>query len=340
MRKFVFILFIVIFSSVHAVELDSLKFKPKIEGTIRAKCEYNTNLNAYRFQVRNARFSVNGNFSSIVYYKAEIDLSDEGVTKMLDAYLRFLPSKAWNITLGQQKIPFSTDNLRAPYQLYFANRSFIGKQITGLRDVGITLLYLNKTKIPLSMQIGIYNGDGIYNQQEWQNKFCIASRFEIFPIKNFEISLNYNSIVPENYRMHFFDLGSYVNFNGWHFETEYVYKIYQNNFFRTTRAFYIFGAYDIPIRKPFLKKITPLIRFDRMTDNNNGYIFDNNTPDDKSDDYYNVTDVARKRITSGLTFSLNKPFLNDIRLNYEKYFYGQGIVDKDDKLVIEAVVRF
>jgi hypothetical protein len=87
MRKFVFILFIVIFSSVHAVELDSLKFKPKIEGTIRAKCEYNTNLDAYRFQVRNARFSVNGNFSPIVYYKAQIDLSDEGVTKMLDAYL-------------------------------------------------------------------------------------------------------------------------------------------------------------------------------------------------------------------------------------------------------------
>ncbi|MFW5793525.1 MAG: porin [Bacteroidota bacterium] len=48
----------------------------------------------HRFQVRNARFSVNGKFSEFVSYKAEIDLSDEGITKMLDAYLK-IQTKDW-----------------------------------------------------------------------------------------------------------------------------------------------------------------------------------------------------------------------------------------------------
>ncbi len=40
------------------------------------------------FEVRNARFSVSGNVHPLVAYKAEIDLSDEGSIKMLDAYAR------------------------------------------------------------------------------------------------------------------------------------------------------------------------------------------------------------------------------------------------------------
>jgi len=59
----VFLSLILFFSStvIFAGETDSASFHPQIEGTIRAKYEYNTSLNASRFQVRNARFSVNGN---------------------------------------------------------------------------------------------------------------------------------------------------------------------------------------------------------------------------------------------------------------------------------------
>ena len=42
-------------------------------------------MGAGRFEVRNARVSVTGNVLPIVAYKAEIDLSDEGSIKMLDA---------------------------------------------------------------------------------------------------------------------------------------------------------------------------------------------------------------------------------------------------------------
>lgn len=336
MKRFLFstALILITFSTLFSENADSLKmFSPKIEGTIRAKYEYNTNLDAHRFQVRNARFSINGNFSPKASYKAEIDLSDEGVTKMLDAYVRMKPTNWISFTIGQQKIPFSTDNLRSPHQLYFANRSFIGKQLTGLRDVGATFAFTNKIKIPFDFSLGIYNGDGLYNQQNWKtDDMSFATRCEIFPTKNLELSLNFNSVKPENIRMNLYNIGAYANFNGFHFETEYLYKTYQNNSFQATTGFFIFGAYDIKMNSPNLKKITPLVRYDMMSANNKGYAKDDGT--------YTADYLARSRVTSGFTFSLNKPFLNDIRLNYEKYFYKQGVTDYDDKLVVEFVVRF
>ena len=44
-----------------------------------------------------------------------------------------------------------------------------------------------------------------------------------------------------------------------------------------------------------------------------------------------------------MTISLSKPFLSDIRINYEKYFYRDGAVPKTsekDKIVIEFMTHF
>lgn len=75
-------------------KLESKDYLPEIHGTIRGKYEYQTTMGAGRFEVRNARVSVTGNVLPIVAYKAEIDLSDEGSIKMLDAYARLFPAKA------------------------------------------------------------------------------------------------------------------------------------------------------------------------------------------------------------------------------------------------------
>ena len=320
--------------SLSAIETDSLKkYAPQIEGTIRAKYEYNSSLDASRFQIRSARFSINGHFSPVTSYKAEIDLSDEGETKMLDAYVRLKPVDWLNFTIGQQKIPFGTDNLRSPHLLYFANRSFVGKQlVSGLRDVGGTLMFSNRKALPFDFHAGVYNGDGLYNQQDWQKSMNYAFRLEVFPIKNVEISLNYNSIKPDNLRMNLFDIGAFVNVNKLHLEGEYIYKTYVGRVFPDTKSYSFFAAYDVWTNKRFLTKITPLLRFDSMTDNNKGKAAAGNV--------YEVDDIARKRLTGGITISLGKPFLNDIRLNYEKYFYAENIENHDDKLVLEFVVRF
>ena len=114
------------------------EYLPKVHGTIRSKYELQTTTGMQRFQVRNARVSLDGKVLPVIAYKAEIDLSDEGSIKMLDAYARFVPNDTWNLTMGQMRVPFTIDAHRSPHQQYFANRSFIAKQVGNVRDVGAT----------------------------------------------------------------------------------------------------------------------------------------------------------------------------------------------------------
>ena len=119
-----------------AVAQDKNPFIPEIHGTIRAKYEYEPQIDKGRFEIRNARLSVEGKVIPIVRYKAEIDLSDEGTIKMLDAYVRLQPKDALKFTFGQMRVPFTIDAHRSPHLQYFANRSFIAKQVGNVRDVG------------------------------------------------------------------------------------------------------------------------------------------------------------------------------------------------------------
>ena len=334
MKRAIKLIAFVVFFIFSSIQLKAqTSYEPQIDGTIRAKYEYNTNDAEHRFQVRNARFSIRGNFSPIVNYKAEIDLSDEGATKMLDAYLRLQPSKWWHFTIGQQKVPFSTDNLRSPHQLYFANRSFIGKQLTGLRDVGATFEFENFTEFPLSFQAGVYNGTGLYNQKSWRktNELSYVLRSVIRPVKSLELSVDVNSINPSGLRMNLYSGGIMYDIEHLHLESEYFYKTYENNLYTPTQGFFGFAAYNIATPKSKnITKITPGIRYDMMTENKK---FD-------SAGTLIAPDIARSRITGGITISLAKPFLNDIRLNYEQYYYGPGIPNSDNKFVAEFVVRF
>ena len=143
---------------------------PEIHGTIRAKYEYQPEIDASRFEVRNARFSLTGNVHPAVAYKAEIDLSNEGNIKMLDAYTRLFPIKSLNFTIGQMRVPFTIDAHRSPHQQYFANRSFIAKQVGNVRDVGATVCYQLKEVFPFIIEAGVFNGTGLTNQKVWRKE--------------------------------------------------------------------------------------------------------------------------------------------------------------------------
>ena len=149
-------------------ELETKDYLPEIHGTIRTKFEYQTEMAASRFEVRNVL--------PIVAYKAEIDLSDEGQIKMLDAYARLFPIKDLTVTAGQMRVPFTIDAHRSPHQQYFANRSFIAKQVGNVRDVGVTLGYKLGTEVPVTLEGGLYNGSGLTNQKEWHKEVNYSAK--------------------------------------------------------------------------------------------------------------------------------------------------------------------
>lgn len=144
---------------------DKVDLTPKVHGTIRGKYEYQTEEGDGRFQVRNARVSLEGNVTKIVSYKAEIDLSDEGQIKMLDAYTRLKPVRGLDFTIGQMRVPFTIDAHRSPHMQYFANRSFIAKQVGNVRDVGATLGYSFNAGIPIKLEAGMFNGSGLTDKR-------------------------------------------------------------------------------------------------------------------------------------------------------------------------------
>ena len=317
---------------------DAQVFAPEIHGTIRGKYEYQTSTNEGRFEVRNARISVDGKVNEYVGYKAEVDLSDEGKIKMLDAYARIYPAKAWQFTIGQMRVPFTIDAHRSPHLRYFANRSFIAKQVGDIRDVGATLGYRANVGFPIQLEAGLFNGSGLTDQKDyWTKGINFSGKAQLMLPKGFNLTLSLQKIKPNQTTIMMYDAGAYYHAHGWHVEAEYLYKHYAHNAFESVHSFDGFVNYDIPVRKKqsIIKKVSPLARYDFMSDHSDGSI-DNSGA-------LKLTDYKRSRITGGVTLSLATPFVADIRINYEKYMYRSGAIPKpseQDKIVFEVMTRF
>ncbi len=317
-------------------KMETKDYLPEIHGTIRAKYEYQTGMGAGRFEVRNARVSLTGNVLPIVAYKAEIDLSDEGEIRMLDAYARIFPLKGLTVTAGQMRVPFTIDAHRSPHQQYFANRSFIAKQVGNVRDVGLTLGYTLPTDMPVKLEGGLYNGSGLTNQTVWHKEVNYSAKLQLLPAEGWNVTLSMQGIQPEDVRMRSYDIGAYYSKGRLHVEGEYLFKQYSHGAFDNVHSVDAFANYDLPLRKAF-SKISFLARYDMMTDHS-----DAKTTDEESGALV-VTDYGRHRLTAGITLSLSKAFRADLRLNYEKYFYSEGSIAQEseqDKIVLELMVRF
>ena len=341
--KYFFIASLAFFTAIPVVaddDDDKVDLTPKVHGTIRGKYEYQTEEGDGRFQVRNARVSLEGNVTKIVSYKAEIDLSDEGQIKMLDAYTRLKPVRGLDFTIGQMRVPFTID---AHHMQYFANRSFIAKQVGNVRDVGATLGYSFNAGIPIKLEAGMFNGSGLTDQKDfWTNNINFSAKAQFFLPRGFNITLSTQKIKPDNVGIMMYDAGAYYHAHGWHVEAEYLYKHYADDAFDAVHSVDAFVSYDIPLRKCFFKKITPLVRYDYMSDHSDGMRY-NAEGDEDTSGALTINDYQRSRLTGGLTFSLSLPFVSDIRLNYEKYFYREGAIAKPserDKIVIEFMTRF
>lgn len=314
-------------------------YTPEIHGTLRAKYEYQTEKGEGRFEVRNARVSIGGKVAEAASYKAEIDLSDEGEIKMLDAYVRLAPADGFNFTIGQMRVPFTIDAHRSPHLQYFANRSFIAKQVGNVRDVGATVGWRPACGLPVELEAGLFNGSGLTGQKNfWTRSVNFSTKGRLTVPGGLNLVLSAQKVRPADVTVMMYDGGLYYHAGGWHVEAEYLYKCYAQGAYGAVHAFDGFVNYDIATRGKLclIRKVSPLARFDYMSDHSDGA-----TRDDTG--ALATTDYQRSRITGGLTLSLSTPFVADIRLNYEKYFYREGAVVKPsehDKIVVEFMTRF
>lgn len=320
-----------------------------IGGTIRCKYEYQTQEKEGRFEVRTARVNVCGAVNPTVFYKAEIDLCDEGSIKMLDAYVTCSLSTGvqdWSglkFTIGQMRVPFTIDAHRSPDRQYFANRSFIAKQVGNVRDVGARLESTFNIGFPVVVEAGMYNGSGLTDQKDfWTSNINFSAKAQLLLPFGLDAVFSIQKVKPSDTGIMMYDVGLTCHRKGFVAEVEYLYKHYAAGEFHPVHAFDGFFSVDIPFqRKCMITKISPLIRYDFMNDHSDGERYLNGVKN--SAGTLIVNDYNRSRVTCGVTVSLDKPFTSDIRLNYEKYFYRHDVTAKPserDKLVIEFMTHF
>lgn len=315
---------------------DDVNRIPVINGTLRAKYEYQPQINAGRFEVRTARVSVTGLIVRDLSYKAEIDLCDEGKIKMLDAFIRYSPL-TWQFTIGQMRVPFTIDAPRSPHLQYFANRSFIAKQAANVRDVGLCASYTFKGAFPATLTAGIFNSSGLTNQKDFWTKSYNFSFKALLPLfgERLVISPSVQRARPGDVYVMLWDVGAYWDDKLWHVEAEYLRKIYDKNQFPGVNVVDVFISRLFPI-KHTISGISALARYDFMGDHSTG-VYDENKK-------LIVNDPRRHRLTVGATMHIGVwKFYGQLRLNYEKYFYGKDAepaISERDKIVAEIMVRF
>lgn len=322
-------------------------YKPQLHGILRGKYEYEHDIDAGRFEVRNARISVEGNLPLRSGYKLEVDLCDETSIKMKDAWVRVNPWETLQISIGQQRLPFSIDAHRNPSDQYFANRSFIAKQTGDARDVGLLVGYTTPMAFiqggKVIMNAGLFNGSNLDNQQNaWHSDWNYSARLQFIPIKGIALVPSIQHTAIANRKAHYtsFDFGTYYETDFFHFEVEYLRKHYNNNAFDDCNAINAMILYNKPIKNKSIESISLLGRYDYMDDHSDGKSgFEETDPTRLV-----ISDYARHRMTLGITLAVrNKYFPTDLRFNYEKYWYpdnGKPKESEQDKLVAEIMIKF
>jgi hypothetical protein len=306
-------------------ESTSVNLLPEINGILKTKVEYDLDNSLTRFEVRNARFGFKGKVNKYFSYKAQIDLSDEGIIKMLDAYVMFTPLPDLDIYLGQRKVPFSTDYMRSPADNIFANRSFLSKYINnGLRDIGFFVNYKTSGNVPVDIFVGAVNGTG-NNDPQWITKPNIAGRISAGKDKGIRIAGNLylgESLYQDKLTM----LGGELRYSSGSLfiESEYITRSWTDSLSTRIRndGLYIHSYYNFFRNDKIISLITPTARWDIIGNSVFG------------------KEVDAKRLTLGInTGFFPKQFYAEIRLNYENYFKGNLPVHTD-KVTLEFIARF
>lgn len=315
-------------------EESDIDYKPVFHGTVRSRWELATENGENRFQVRNARLSVEGRIAPEIQYYINTDLCDRGKMKILDAWGQINITDDLKARAGQFRMPFGVDPFRGPQNYIFANRSFIGKQVCNVRAVGAKLEY-SLPVIPLKVEAGAFNPSTISDHETWHRKMSYASK-ATYTIDCVKLATGIQSLSPDSVRMNLIDGSISWSADRWTVEGEYMYKHYTHKAHKACHAYSIFADYRMPVNAGIFNTLSFQGRFDGMTAHSNGTR--------NEDGLLTTTDPARNRITAGATLSYVKKALHaDIRVNYEKYFYrhdAEYLPGDGDKLVVELVVRF
>ena len=286
-----------------------LRYLPRVYSVIKTDYEWNTQTGKHRFVVRNARLGIRGDVIPIINYQMEMDLSDEGVFRVLSAFAVFKPYSDKQHTLrfwlGYQKPFFSSEYLRNPMRIFFATRSLVVSDMTaGIVDVGLIADYAFKNQIiPFDVAIGVFNGMGFKNKSfEIPN---YTGRIRLYPFNGLSLTGEYyGGYNLDSNKLSMWGAECAYQNNSFFIEAEYFHRNINHidtALTETRSGLLLETYYKFPINKTkCLHYISPTLRWDML-----------------GSSYFK--DVFIARLTAGVNFGMDHEFFKaEFRLNYEK----------------------
>ncbi len=312
-----------------AVAADSaVSYTPQVHGTVRSRWEIDTRSGNQRFRVRNARLSVGGYIAPSIDYFVQAEFNDEDHLMLLDAYGRFRIVKGLTVQGGQFRMPFGVESFRAPNNYYFANRSFMGKQMMNYRALGAKVTYAIPST-PLTVEFGGFNPVSLHKGIKYSHSMAYAGKIASKLPAGFRITAGYASIKPDVHRSNLADVCLEWSNKNVIVVGEYMYQHYRRDAYKDAHSYVAFVDWHKPVKWGVFNKWSIQGRFDGMTDQ------------------YQLTtgneafNFKRNRATIGSTVTYTYKSLHaDVRLNYEKYFDWKGGSAVSDCFVTELVIRF
>ncbi len=147
-------------------EIPVAKSTPKISGYALSNFVYEEG-GANSFNLDDVALSVAGDLGTNFDYKIQIGFA--GTPKIKDAYGRVKFNNAFNVQIGQFKLPFSLENELSPTSLETFDKSLIISNLCGGRDQGVALYGSFGDNNLAEYSVGVFNGAGTNKVDD--NKF-------------------------------------------------------------------------------------------------------------------------------------------------------------------------
>ena len=211
------------------------------------------------FYLKRARVSLTGNVpQDNIDYRLQVDMA--GSPKICDLYFRYKPSAAFNVQLGQFKIPFAIENdIYGPTTVEFIDYSYITTLLArnadrfdgisaGGRDIGLQLyggFGEARGYNILSYNLGIFNGAGI-NKADNNDAKDVVARLIFKPSKELSLSASWMSAATNSeahiQRSNRTALGVIYDASSFIVRSEYALAKFDD---RNVDAFYVMSGYKL-----------------------------------------------------------------------------------------------
>ena len=138
-------------------ELPTVSSTPKLSGFVISNFLYKQD-EGTSFNLRNVNLTLDGKLGDNFDYKVQLALA--GTPKVSDAYGRVKFNDAFNVQIGQFKLPFSLENIISPTALETFDNSLPLSTFGSGRDIGVALYGAFGDNKVAEYSVGVFNGSG------------------------------------------------------------------------------------------------------------------------------------------------------------------------------------